>query len=109
MGNGDIPTTLELVCLILFHIYALVALLVDDHLNIVQQAQLFTILAYVGIIESNSGFSGDTWCLGGCHLLIEPLWWFYNSFVEVTLAFVTPTCTSVPSLAIFSHNTSKVV
>ena len=37
-----------------YHIYALVALLVDDHRNIVQQTQLLIILTYVGIIEPNS-------------------------------------------------------
>ena len=35
-GNGDIPSTLELVLLILVHIYDLVDLLVNDHQNIVQ-------------------------------------------------------------------------
>ena len=53
-GNGDIPSTLKLVWLILVNIYTLVALLVDDHPNIVQQTQLLIILAYVGIIETNS-------------------------------------------------------
>ena len=52
-GNGNIPITLELVWLILVHIYILVALLVDDHPNIVQWTQLLIILAYVGIIEPN--------------------------------------------------------
>ena len=76
--NGDISSTLELVWLILVHIYALVALLVDDHPNIVQWTQILIILAYVGIIEPSGGF-------------------------------VTPIFTSVPSLAIFILNTSKVV
>ena len=53
-GNRDIPSTLELVWLILAHIYVFVALLVDDHQNIVQRTQLLIILAYVGIIEPNS-------------------------------------------------------
>ena len=34
--------------------FVFVALLVDDHPNIVQQTQLLIILAYVGIIEPNS-------------------------------------------------------
>ena len=53
-GKGDIPSTLELVWLILVHIYALVALLVNDHPNIVQPTQILIILAYVGIIEPKS-------------------------------------------------------
>ena len=53
-GNWDIPSTLELVWLILVHIYALVALLDDDHPNIVQRTQLLIILAYVSIIDPNS-------------------------------------------------------
>ena len=53
-GNGDIPRTLELVWLILVHIYALVALLIDDHPNIVQMTQILINLSYVGIIEPNS-------------------------------------------------------
>ena len=53
-GNGEIPSTLELVWLILAHIYSLVALLVNDHQSIVQQTQIFIILAYVGIIEPKS-------------------------------------------------------
>ena len=53
-GNGDIPITLELVWLILVHIYALVDLLANDHPNIVQRTQLLFSLAYVGIIEPNS-------------------------------------------------------
>ena len=44
---------LELVWLILVHIYALVALLDDDHPNIVQRTQLLIILTYFGIIEPN--------------------------------------------------------
>ena len=52
--NGDIPITLELVLLILVHIYALVALLIDNNANIVHQTQLLIILTYVGIIEPNS-------------------------------------------------------
>ena len=72
-GNRDIPRTLELVWLILVHIYVLVALLVDDHQNILQWTQLLIILAYVGIIEPNLCLTGTPWCLGGCHLLIEPL------------------------------------
>ena len=53
-GNGDITITLELVWLILVHIYALVSLLIDDHPNIVQMTQLLINLSYVGIIEPNS-------------------------------------------------------
>ena len=53
-GNEDIPSTLELVWLILVHIYVFVALLVDDHPNIVQRTQLLITLAYVGIIEPSS-------------------------------------------------------
>ena len=53
-GNGDIPSTFKLVWLILVHIYALVALLSDDHPNIVQMTQLLINLSYVGIIEPNS-------------------------------------------------------
>ena len=53
-GNEDIHRTLELVWLILVHIYALVALLIDDHPNIVQITQLLINLSYVGIIEPNS-------------------------------------------------------
>ena len=53
-GNGDIPSTLELVWLILVHIYALVALLIDDHSNIVQVTQILINLSYVGIIDPNS-------------------------------------------------------
>ena len=53
-GNGDIPSTLELVWLTLVHIYALVALLIDDHTNIVQITQVLINLSYVGIIEPNS-------------------------------------------------------
>ena len=54
-GNGDIPSTLELVWLILVHIYgALVALLIHDHPNIVEMTQLLINLSYVGIIEPNS-------------------------------------------------------
>ena len=49
-----IPSTLELFLLILVHIYSLVALLVDDHPNIVQRTQILIILTYVGIIEPNS-------------------------------------------------------
>ena len=52
-GNEDITSTLELVWLILVHIYALVALLIDDHPNIVQMTQLLINLSYVGIIEPN--------------------------------------------------------
>ena len=58
-GNGDILITLELVWLILVDIYILVALLVDDHPNIVQWTQLLIILAYVGTIKPNSSFSGN--------------------------------------------------
>ena len=54
MGNGDIPSTLELVWLILVHIYVFVALLVDDHPKILHRTQFFIILAYVGIIEPKS-------------------------------------------------------
>ena len=39
-GNGDIPRTLELVWLILVHMYALVDLLINDHPNIVQMTHL---------------------------------------------------------------------
>ena len=53
-GNGDIPSTLELVWLILVHIYALMDLLIDDHPNILQMTQLLINLSYVGIIEPNS-------------------------------------------------------
>ena len=53
-GNGDIPITLELVWLILVHIYVFVVLLVDDHPNILQRTQILIILSYVGIIEPNS-------------------------------------------------------
>ena len=53
-GNGDIPSTLELVWLILVHIYALVALLITDLPNIVQMTQILINLSYVGIIEPNS-------------------------------------------------------
>ena len=53
-GIGDIPRTLELVWLILVHIYVLVYFLGDDHPNIVQLTQLLIVLAYVGIIEPNS-------------------------------------------------------
>ena len=53
-GNGDIPITLELVWLILVHIYALVGLLIHDHPSIVQRTQLLINLSYVGIIEPNS-------------------------------------------------------
>ena len=54
-GNGDIlASTLELVWLILVHIYALVALLIDDHTNIVQMNQILIHLSYVGIIEPGS-------------------------------------------------------
>ena len=53
-GNGVIPSTLELVWFILVHIYALVSLLIDDHPNIVQMAQLLINLSYIGIIEPNS-------------------------------------------------------
>ena len=52
--NGDIPRTLELVWLILVHIYALVALLIDDHPTIVQMTQLLINLSYIDIIEPNS-------------------------------------------------------
>ena len=53
-GNGDIPSTLEIVWLMLVHIYSLVDLLIDDHPNIVERTQLLSNLSYVGIIESNS-------------------------------------------------------
>ena len=53
-GNGDISITLELVWLILVHIYSLVDLLVDDQPHIVNQTQILIILAYVGIIDPNS-------------------------------------------------------
>ena len=53
-GNGGIPSTLELVWLILVHIYVLVALLIDDHPNIVQMNQLLINLSYEGIIEPKS-------------------------------------------------------
>ena len=84
------------------------ALVVDDHPNIVQQTQILIILAYVGIIVLNSWFGGPPCCLVGFHLFIDPLWWFSNSFVEVTLGFVTPICTSVPSLAILSLTPQKL-
>ena len=71
--NGGIPINLELAWLILVHIYVLMELLVDDHPNIVQHTQILIILAYVGIIEPKSWFSGPPWCLGGCHLLIDPI------------------------------------
>ena len=50
-GNGDIPNNLELVWLILVHIYALVAFLTDDQPNIIQMTQLLINLSYVGITE----------------------------------------------------------
>ena len=53
-GNVDIPSTLELVWLILVQMFALVALLVDVHPNILQRTQLLIILAFVCIIEPNS-------------------------------------------------------
>ena len=53
-GNGDIPSTLELVWLILVHIYDLMALLIDDHPNIIQMTQILINLSYVDIIEPNS-------------------------------------------------------
>ena len=53
-GNGDSPSNLELVWVILVHIYALVDLLINDHPNIVQMTQLFIDLSYVSIIEPNS-------------------------------------------------------
>ena len=53
-GNEKICNTFKLIWLILVHIYAMVALLVDDHPNIVQHTQLLIILGYVGIIELNS-------------------------------------------------------
>ena len=53
-GNEDIPSIVELVWLILVHIYALVDLLVDDHQKIIQQIQILIILAYVHIIDPNS-------------------------------------------------------
>ena len=62
--NGDIPSTLELIWLILVHIYALVAFFLDGHPNIVQWTQLLIILSYVGIIEPNSHFSGHSLVLG---------------------------------------------
>ena len=52
-ANGDILSTLELVWLILAHIYALVGLLIDDHPNTVQRTQILINLSYVGIIEPN--------------------------------------------------------
>ena len=53
-GNGGIPSTLEIVWLILVHIYVFLHLLVDDHPNIVQRTQILICLAYVGFIEPNS-------------------------------------------------------
>ena len=71
-------STLELVWLILVHIYALMSLLIDDHPNIVQMTHVLIDLSYVGIIEPNSWSSG----LGECHLLIDPIWWFCNSLCK---------------------------
>ena len=54
MGNGDNPSTLKIVWLILVYIYVLMDPLVDDHPNIVQPTQQFIILAYGEIIVPNS-------------------------------------------------------
>ena len=53
-GNGDIPSTLELVWLILVHIYAFVDLLIDDNPNILQMTQLLINLSCEGIIDPDS-------------------------------------------------------
>ena len=53
-GNEDIPRTLELVWLIVVHIYSLVSILINDRPNIVQMTQILINLPYVGIIEPNS-------------------------------------------------------
>ena len=91
------------------YIYVLMDPLVDDHPNIVQPTQQFIILAYREIIVPNPWFSEPPLFLGGCELLIELLWWFYDSFMEVTLGLVTPICTSVPSVVIFILNILEVV
>ena len=53
-GNGEIPSTLELIWLILVHIYASVALLIGDHPIIVQMTQILINVSYVGIIDPYS-------------------------------------------------------
>ena len=67
-GNGDIPSTLELVWLVLVHIYALVSLLVYNHPNILQRTQILIIypmLVLLSLVHDLMGLLG-VWVGSSC-------------------------------------------